>query len=658
MKIAALLILLLSPWSAAAQRQDPSDEDAFFSLERASLEEALNVRTSVASRSAMKLRETPGLVTVITRDEIQEQGARDLLDVLKLVPEFDFAMDVQGNLGLGVRGNWGNEGKVLLLWDGQTYNEPLYSTIQFDRFPVDQIEQVEIIRGPGSVIYGGNAELAVINIRTRGARSLNGSSAHAAYGQGDRARARYYGSYAYGKDLGGTEVSAQAFLGQAQRSDGRYSDFYGLSYNMNRQSDLKPRSLNLAAARNGLSARLILDDYHLRDRDQFTAALTTGTGKVEFPSFFAETAYVWPVSDSLRLEPKLNLSRTMAWLEKDEHFTYDKKTERLTGALTAFYAPGARTELMAGGEYYHDGVKVDGITADASKYSNGREKVSYDNHAFFGQGVYHAGPATLTAGARYDRHSQYGASLVPRLAVTAQAGAYNFKALYSKAFRAPSIENIRLATDNALTIKPEKTTVLEAEAGYMATETLYLHGNASFTAIEKPIVYYTDSSGSEFYKNFSQTGTRAFGLGVKYKAAGTRLNADYTTYSAKANRVEAYAVPGRGSYLLGFPRHKVTVSAALPLAAGLSANPSAIYYSRRYGSLGGGAYRAYGEQVTSDLNLLLRDRPVKRLTLSLGVKDIFKSGYRYVQPYYGGFEAHAPLPAASREFFFKAGYEF
>ncbi|MBI5743888.1 MAG: Plug domain-containing protein, partial [Elusimicrobia bacterium] len=137
----------------------------------------------------MGLRETPGLVTVITREEIQAQGARDLIDVLKLVPEFDFGMDVQGNLGLGVRGNWANEGKVLLLWDGQVYNETLYSTIQFDRFPVDQIEEIEIIKGPGSVLYGGFAELAVINVKTQSAKTLNGSSAFAAYGQGEKARA-------------------------------------------------------------------------------------------------------------------------------------------------------------------------------------------------------------------------------------------------------------------------------------------------------------------------------------------------------------------------------------------------------------------------------------------------------------------------------------
>ena len=632
-----------------------SDEDEFFSLERASLEETLDRETSVATRNPMKLRESPGLVTLITRDEIQTAGARDLLDVLKLVPEFDFGMDVQGNLGLGVRGNWANEGKVLLLWDGQVYNEPLYATIQFDRFPVDQIEEIEIIRGPGSVIYGGYAELAVISVRTLSAKSLDGASAFAAYGQGERARARSYAGISYGKDLGGTEIAGRVFWGEAQRSDRRYTDFSGLSYNMNGDSGLRPGSVNLSVSRGGFSARLIEDNFELTDRDQFTAALTTGAGKVGFPSIFAETKYAWELSEGLRLEPKLNYSRTMAWLEKDEHFTYDKKTQRVTGALTAYYKPVKGTEFLAGGEYFRDAVKVDEITAAGSQYLSGRERVAYENHALFGQVSVFADPVTLVAGARYDRHSQYGDSLVPRLALTRQAGAFNLKAIYSRAFKAPSIENIRLASDNGFKIKPEKTTVVEAEAGYKTGDSFYFYANASLTSIEDPIIFYTDAAGSEYYRNYSRTGTRGYGLGLKFKAGAARLNPDYTTYSALANRVDIYSVPGRGSYLLGFPRHKVTVNSSVPLAAGFSANTSAVYISRRYGYAGDGSLRVFSERVMTDFNLQLRGRPAERLTLNLGVKDIFKSNYSYIQPYNAG---HAPLPGPSRELFIKAAYEF
>lgn len=645
-----LVLLILSPGLAVAGAPPPSEEDEFFSLERASLEEALNMKTSVAARRPMCLRETPGLVTVITREEIQAMGARDLLDVLKLVPEFDFAMDVQGNLGLGVRGNWANEGKVLLLWDGQVYNETLYSTIQFDRFPVDQIEEIEIIKGPGSTLYGGFAELAVINIKTRSARAMKGGGAYAAYGQGEKARARNYAGYSFGKVFGKTELSAKAFWGSAQRSDRRYADFDGASYNMNGASDLRQKNLNLGVANANSFFRFILDDYALRERDHFGTVLSTGSAKVQFPSLFAEAGHTVLLPGPVRLEPRLSYSRTMAWLEKDSYFAYDKRTGRFTAALTAFYRHSPAAEFMAGGEYFHDAVKVDAITAAASQYPGGKEKEVYDNYALFGQGSVNGDFANLVAGARYDKHSQYGASLVPRVAVTKLVNGFNLKTIYSQAFRAPAIENIRLNP----AIKPEKATSGEFEAGYQVSDTVFFSGNLFQTTIEDPIIY-TVVNGSETYRNYDMTGTRGFGLSLKFKSGASRADLSYQGYAARGNRVDVYAVPGRGSYLLGFPRHKLTLNSSLPLRPGLSLNPAAVYISRRYGYADGGALKVFGERVIADVNLQLKDRPLSRLTLNLGVKDLFKSGYSYLQPYAGG---HAPLPASSREIFLKAAYEF
>lgn len=627
-----------------------SDEAEFFNLERASLEESLNIKTSVASMSRMKLRETPGLVTVISREEIQASGARDLIDVLRMVPEFEFGVDVQGNLGIGVRGNWANEGKALLMWDGQVYNEPLYSTLQFARFPVDQIEQIEIIKGPGSVIYGGYAELAVIDIKTRSPAGLNGSEAYAAYGQG-RARERDYTGYSFGKVLdGGTEVSAKAFWGEGQRSDRRYSDLSGGSYGMNGNSDLHAKTLNISAEKDGASARLILDGYYMRDRDQFTEILSTGPSKVAFPSVFAEAKYSWQPDESLRVEPKFNFNRTRAWLEEDDYFRYDKTTERVTAALTAFYHPGQYADLLAGSEYFHDAVNVGAATAPESQYPGGKDGVQYDNYAFFGQGSFPLGFANLTAGARYDKHSQYGASIVPRLAATRLAGDFNFKAIYSQAFHAPSIENMRLNPG----IKPEKADSGEFEAGYKASETVFISANLFDTVIKDPIIY-TYIGSSETYKNYHRTGTAGFGLGFKFKNGASSAALAYQYYLADINRANVYGVPGHAGYMLGFPRHKITLSSSLPAGAGFSVNPSAIYVSRRYGYIDAAAPKTFGELVIANLNLQLKDRPLKRLTLDLGVRDIFNSGYSYIQPYDGG---HAPLPAQSREIFFKAGYEF
>ena len=651
MKYFLAILLALLPSFAFAAWPAKTEEDEFFNLERASLEETLNIKTSVATKSEMHLRETPGLVTVITRDEIQSSGARDLIDVLKMVPELDIGMDDQGNLGLAVRGNWANEGKILLMWDGQTYNETLYSTLQLDRFPVDQIEQIEIIKGPGSALYGGFAELAVIKIKTLSAKSLKGSEAFAAYGQGEKARAREYAGYSYGGVFNGTEVTAKAFLESAQRSDLRYTDFSGASYNMNGNSVLRPESLNLSAARGDTSVRLILDDYYLRYRDDINGAvISTGVGKVGFPTLFAEAKTSIFLPGLVRLEPRLAYMAAKSWLEKDAYFPYEKSVYRLTASLTAFYRPAAMTDLLAGAEYYRDHVRIDPFTSPDSG-GGVQNEAQYDNYALFGQGTFTLPIGNLIAGARYDKNSQYGSSLVPRLALTRLIEDFNFKAIYSQAFHAPSIENIRLNPG----IRPEKATSSELEAGYKASDTVLFSGNFFHTMITDPIVFSFKPNGDEDYTNYSHTGTYGFGFTLKLKDGASRADLGYLCYFAHRNAVGVYTVPGDSSYLLGFPRHKVTLTSSLPLGAGVSLNPSAVYTSKRYGYNAAGTVKAYGEKVDADLNLQLKDKLARGLTLNLGVKDIFKSNYSYIQPYDGG---HTPLPASSREIFIKAGYDF
>ncbi|OGR78541.1 MAG: hypothetical protein A2X32_04620 [Elusimicrobia bacterium GWC2_64_44] len=649
--LAVLALSILFPAAAAAAPHALTEEEEFFSLERASLEEVLDIKTTVASRTGMKLRETPGLVTVITREEIQASGARSLVDVLSLVPEFEFGMDVQGNLGLGVRGNWANEGKVLLRWDGQIYNEILYSTIQFDRFPVDQIEEIQIIKGPGSAVYGGFAELAVIDIQTRTPKSLDGSSVYAAGGLGGSESS--YAGYSFGKAGAGADFSAQAFWGASRRSGRRYTDFAGSSYSMEGNSDLRPKSLNLRAAAHNTSARLILDDFSMRQRDNVDGVvLSTGATTVRFPVLFAEIARSIKLPGAVTLEPRLSYMRSRPWYENDEHFPYDKRATRLTLGLTAFYRPSSRADYLAGGEYCHDDAEIGSLTSDAAAAYSGvrRDGAHYDNHAFFGQGAFDLDFAKVIAGVRYGRHSHYGGSLVPRVAVTRLWNDFNFKAIYSQAFRAPAIENIRLNPG----IDPEKAVSTEFEAGYKASDTLFFSGNLFHTTIKRPIVF-TVVNGEETYLNYDRTGTLGGGFGVKYKSKGLRADLNYLYQNTHFNRVDIYAVPGSGSYMLAFPRHKLTLNSSLPLAAGLSLNPSAVHVSKRYSYGGGGTLKVFGERTTVNLNLQLKGRPLARLTLNLGVRDIFNSNYSYLQPYDGG---HAPLPAPARELFLKAVYEF
>ncbi|MEO0304207.1 MAG: Plug domain-containing protein, partial [candidate division WOR-3 bacterium] len=93
------------------------------------LEELLSQEVNVATQKSLNIRETAGIVTVITKEDIEKIGAKDLLEILSNIPGFFFGADVSQTVSLGVRGVWANEGKILLLLDGHEINELTYSNI-------------------------------------------------------------------------------------------------------------------------------------------------------------------------------------------------------------------------------------------------------------------------------------------------------------------------------------------------------------------------------------------------------------------------------------------------------------------------------------------------------------------------------------------------
>src|SRR5579859_4267695 len=180
--VTLLFALFLSSCPIFSQDLDSLLKLSAFTAE-SDLQKQLNQATGIGSGKAVGTRETPGILSVVTAEDIRNMGARDITDIIRTVPGFDIGQDVQFVTGVSFRGNWANEGKVLFLLDGQQVNELLYQTVPLlNNFPVDAIEKIEIIRGPGSAVYGGSAEYAVINIITRQASSLNGIKAYGTMG--------------------------------------------------------------------------------------------------------------------------------------------------------------------------------------------------------------------------------------------------------------------------------------------------------------------------------------------------------------------------------------------------------------------------------------------------------------------------------------------
>lgn len=641
-----LVVMLAVAPTVAADDSDPAEM---------SLEELLSLELTIASKTGTTAREAPGIVTLVTAEEIAASGARDLIDILRLVPGFDFGVDVQGVVGLGARGSWGHEGKILLLLDGQELNEPLYSTLQFgNRYPVSQIAKIEIIRGPGSAIYGGYAELAVINIITKSADELRGFAGAVVAGEMSDASARRRADLSYGTSVGAGSFAIHGSVADGNRSDATFTDFLGDSYDMADNSELDSRYLNLLATWKNYKARMIVDQYRTTQRDEFGENLPAAVG-VDFDSMFFEATAVYLARPGLSITPRVNYKKQEPWQESHAGLFYQKEVERLTGNVTMNWDPSETMAIVGGLEYYEDRAEADPRTDPSGYFPNGKLEISYDNVAAFGQGMFRTPIGNVTLGLRFEDHSEFGSSVVPRVGLTRVAGRFHFKLLASRAFRTPAIENVRLGPG----IEPEETTVYELEAGYQLRDDLFVTANLFDTTIEKPIVYFFDGeTDTEGYSNEGDTGTRGVEVEARFRQKWGYLNAGYSYYEASGNEVVSYAVPGDDDALLGFPRHKLTLAANMKAGSRLRFSPSVVHYGTRYGygrgdESGNPVLEEFDSSTLVNLFLYAPDVLIEGLTVGVGVYDALGEDYEFIQPYDN---YHAPYPDATREYAIRVTY--
>ena len=167
--------------------------DSLAALKSMSLEDLGEIRVDTvvgASKHEQKTTEAPSSVSIVTKDDIKKYGHRTLADILNSVRGFyvtyDRSYSYIGVRGFSRPGDFG--GRMLLMVDGHRLNDGIYDTAASGTdFPldVDLIDRVEVIRGPGSSLYGNNAFFEVINVITRRGRDFAGAELSGSYGSFD-----------------------------------------------------------------------------------------------------------------------------------------------------------------------------------------------------------------------------------------------------------------------------------------------------------------------------------------------------------------------------------------------------------------------------------------------------------------------------------------
>jgi iron complex outermembrane recepter protein len=190
-------------------------EDETNTLKHLSLTDLANVEVTSASKEPEEIWRTPAAIYVLTQEDIRRSGATSIPEVLRLVPGVQVARINSNQWSVNIRGlGSGFSKSVLVLIDGRSVYTPLYAGVYWDvqNVLLDDVERIEVIRGPGGTIWGSNAVNGVINIITKSALHTHGTDVSASSGNVDQSRdaVRYGGSVrsvdyrAYGMGFGRT----------------------------------------------------------------------------------------------------------------------------------------------------------------------------------------------------------------------------------------------------------------------------------------------------------------------------------------------------------------------------------------------------------------------------------------------------------------------
>lgn len=219
----AISALLLSPVYGAW-----AGEGDTVAIENLSISDLMQIEVSSVSRKSQTLSNTAAAAYIISQEDIRRSGATSIPEALRYVPGLEVAQSGAHTWEITSRGfNGEYANKLLVLMDGRSVYTPLFSGVlwELQDTMMEDIERIEVIRGPGAAMWGANAVNGVINVITKKSKDTRGDLIVAGAGNQERGFAgfRHGGSF---EDNGGTyRVYGKGFLREASvNADGQRQD--------------------------------------------------------------------------------------------------------------------------------------------------------------------------------------------------------------------------------------------------------------------------------------------------------------------------------------------------------------------------------------------------------------------------------------------------
>ncbi|OQX09749.1 MAG: hypothetical protein BWK80_46520, partial [Desulfobacteraceae bacterium IS3] len=493
-----------------------------------------------ATKRKISVRKAPAVATVITADEIRRMGARDITDVLKTVPGFGVSINVSGGYMFEVRGvRTAENEKILLMIDGHRMNVPFWGGLgEFNMLSVENIKQIEVIRGPGSALYGANAFVAAINIITKNADDTDGVEVSVAGGSSDTNKFSLIGGKSFEKfEIAGSvyhsdsdgprlTIDADRFAGKPYSKTPGKTDSY-----------LEQNEVFLKASYGNLK---FTGQYFDKERGTyigFANALTDGS-VYPHKNLWAELAYSHSFTDKASANFRIyydrfeetDKTRLMLFPEgypgfPDGMFGCPSFKNRTVGTeIQSDMDIFKGNHLIAGFNYEYIeqyDVRRDtnfnpwtgdplGSVQDISSWGNFNKDVTRKIWAVYLQDEWEIREnLNLTAGVRHDHYDDFGGTTNPRLGlVWSLLKDADIKLLYGQAFRSPSFQELYNDSNPSVlgnpNLEPEKIKTYETSLEYRfkgshGINVTYFHNDIENLIIRDTAspAHYLNMSGAE-----------------------------------------------------------------------------------------------------------------------------------------------------------------
>jgi outer membrane cobalamin receptor len=671
-------------------------------------EEALSLiyggerNVSIATGNKQPIRRAPAVATVITAEDIAAMGATDLDDVLETVPglHVNRAANVYAPLYV-VRGIFSQfTPQTLVLQNGIPVTTLLAGNKGnlWGGFPLEHVARIEVIRGPGSALYGADAYSGVINIITKTAADMPGTEL------GMRA-----GSFKtwdtwiqHGGQLGPLEVAAFLRLGH---SDGHRQVIDADAQSRNdavfgTQVSLAPGPANTQRDAVDGHLELGLDSWRLRFGLKLRDKLGTGAGTTQALDPAGRGRSERFTADLSWTQPNLAPGWGMGALVSFMHYSQQMPTELVLFPAGTTFPTGTFPQGMIGSpETWERQVRLSvtatysGLAGHTLRVGVGHDNLhlykvrEFKNFSFDAGGIPTPEPAvidfthiapfmqphrrkvnyaylqeewnfapdwTLTTGVRHDRFSDSGRTTNPRLALVWEAAQdVTAKLLYGSAFRAPSF-NDKFSINNPVNrggpnVRPETIKTLEAALGWRARENMQVNWNLfryAMRDIIRAVPNATPGTGSTVRNTGRQTG-RGMELELLWDTSHSlRLTGNYAlqrSVDEETGMDAGYA-----------PHHHVHARADWRFASGWLGSAQLNWVADRRRAAGD-ARPKIADYTTVDLTLRsLRGR--SNWNLAATVRNVFNANVR--EPSLAPGLIPNDLPMAPRAFYLQASHAF